>query len=240
MADLPVLIVTDGAPTAAALRELVSAEGRTPWVATPGEALDLAAQGASDLALVDATGGTWLLRRLKSARQGLDLLAVVPGGDDARAAEAIRAGAGDCICLPVERVVARAALRRVLARQALAARLAQTTAERDALAAELQGWRHPRGQLKAAVAEVERRMVTDALVRGGGNRSAAAAELGIYRRLLYAKMREHGLETTPGTRVRARLEGGRQEGPEEGRGEEHQEGREEEGHEGPDRGPVVS
>ncbi|HET7582807.1 MAG TPA: helix-turn-helix domain-containing protein, partial [Candidatus Limnocylindria bacterium] len=29
--------------------------------------------------------------------------------------------------------------------------------------------------------------------RAGGNRSKAAEELGIYRRLLYAKLREYGL-----------------------------------------------
>ena len=36
-------------------------------------------------------------------------------------------------------------------------------------------------------------VILDALERSRGNRSKAAEELGIYRRLLYAKMREYGL-----------------------------------------------
>ncbi|TMK15615.1 MAG: hypothetical protein E6G68_10705 [Actinobacteria bacterium] len=40
---------------------------------------------------------------------------------------------------------------------------------------------------------LERRLILEALERAGGNRTRAAEELGIYRRLLYAKMREYGL-----------------------------------------------
>jgi two-component system, NtrC family, response regulator AtoC len=46
---------------------------------------------------------------------------------------------------------------------------------------------------KAAVAELEKQLILNALERTGGNRSKAAEDLGIYRRLLYAKMREYGL-----------------------------------------------
>jgi DNA-binding NtrC family response regulator len=46
---------------------------------------------------------------------------------------------------------------------------------------------------KEAVESLERRLIAEALERHGGNRSKAADELGIYRRLLYAKMREYGL-----------------------------------------------
>jgi DNA-binding NtrC family response regulator len=49
------------------------------------------------------------------------------------------------------------------------------------------------GSFKAAVADLEKRLILDALERAGGNRSKAAEELGIYRRLLYAKLREYGL-----------------------------------------------
>jgi two-component system response regulator AtoC len=49
------------------------------------------------------------------------------------------------------------------------------------------------GSFKDAVEELERRLISEALERHGGNRSKAAEELGIYRRLLYAKMREYGL-----------------------------------------------
>jgi two-component system, NtrC family, response regulator AtoC len=49
------------------------------------------------------------------------------------------------------------------------------------------------GPFKGRVAALERRLILEALERAGGNRTRAAEELGIYRRLLYAKMREYGL-----------------------------------------------
>lgn len=49
------------------------------------------------------------------------------------------------------------------------------------------------GRFKKRVAALERKLILDALERTGGNRTRAAEELGIYRRLLYAKMREYGL-----------------------------------------------
>jgi two-component system response regulator AtoC len=50
------------------------------------------------------------------------------------------------------------------------------------------------GTLKDRVADLERQLIKDALDRAGGNRTKAAEELGIYRRLLYAKIKEYGLE----------------------------------------------
>jgi transcriptional regulator with PAS, ATPase and Fis domain len=44
-----------------------------------------------------------------------------------------------------------------------------------------------------AVESLEKRLIAEALERNGGNRSKAAEELGIYQRLLYAKMREYSL-----------------------------------------------
>jgi hydrogenase-4 transcriptional activator len=44
-----------------------------------------------------------------------------------------------------------------------------------------------------AVEGLEKKLIAEALERHNGNRSKAAEELGIYRRLLYAKMREYGL-----------------------------------------------
>jgi DNA-binding NtrC family response regulator len=46
---------------------------------------------------------------------------------------------------------------------------------------------------KEAVESLEKQLIAEALSRNGGNRSKAAEDLGIYRRLLYAKMREYGL-----------------------------------------------
>ena len=40
---------------------------------------------------------------------------------------------------------------------------------------------------------LERQLIAEALERNDGNRTKAAEELGIYRRLLYAKIKEYGL-----------------------------------------------
>jgi DNA-binding NtrC family response regulator len=47
--------------------------------------------------------------------------------------------------------------------------------------------------LRDAIAQLERRMITEALARAGGNRSEAARQLGIGRPQLYAKLEEYGL-----------------------------------------------
>jgi two-component system, NtrC family, response regulator AtoC len=49
------------------------------------------------------------------------------------------------------------------------------------------------GIFKDRVAALERQLIKEALDRNGGNRTKAADELGIYRRLLYAKIKEYGL-----------------------------------------------
>jgi two-component system response regulator AtoC len=50
------------------------------------------------------------------------------------------------------------------------------------------------GSFKDQVASLEKQLIREALDRAGGNRTKAAEELGIYRRLLYAKIKEYGLE----------------------------------------------
>jgi len=49
------------------------------------------------------------------------------------------------------------------------------------------------GSFKDQVAALERELIKEALDRADGNRTKAAEELGIYRRLLYAKIKEYGL-----------------------------------------------
>ena len=46
---------------------------------------------------------------------------------------------------------------------------------------------------KEQVGALERQLIAEALERNDGNRTKAAEELGIYRRLLYAKIKEYGL-----------------------------------------------
>ena len=54
-----------------------------------------------------------------------------------------------------------------------------------------------RSFFKASVSAFERDLLLNALRDAGGNRSRAAEVLGIYRRLLYAKIKEYGLEGFP-------------------------------------------
>jgi two-component system, NtrC family, response regulator AtoC len=49
------------------------------------------------------------------------------------------------------------------------------------------------GTFKDRVAALEKELIREALDRAGGNRTKAAEDLGIYRRLLYAKIKEYGL-----------------------------------------------
>jgi two-component system response regulator AtoC len=49
------------------------------------------------------------------------------------------------------------------------------------------------GSFKEQVSALERQLIKEALDRADGNRSKAAEELGIYRRLLYVKIKEYGL-----------------------------------------------
>jgi len=44
-----------------------------------------------------------------------------------------------------------------------------------------------------SLAEVEKALISAAMARHGGNKSRAARALGISRKLLYSKLREHGL-----------------------------------------------
>jgi two-component system response regulator AtoC len=51
-----------------------------------------------------------------------------------------------------------------------------------------------RGRFKDEVSALERQLIIEALEQADGNRTKAAKDLGIYRRLLYDKIREYGLE----------------------------------------------
>jgi len=72
---------------------------------------------------------------------------------------------------------------------ALARRAAGGVVEEGDLPEELHGWRRDRGLMESA----ERDAVAEALRTAGGNRTRAAAALGIGRNTLYRKMREFGL-----------------------------------------------
>ncbi|HEX5040729.1 MAG TPA: sigma-54 dependent transcriptional regulator [Candidatus Limnocylindria bacterium] len=66
--------------------------------------------------------------------------------------------------------------------------------EADAVAGTANGNGASGAAFKDRVAALEKQLIKEALDRAGGNRTKAAEELGIYRRLLYAKIKEYGLE----------------------------------------------
>jgi two-component system response regulator AtoC len=101
----------------------------------------------------------------------------------AAAAEAVDDALGDRVEAAVDEAVGRAVA------ESLASDGAGSAAGSNGNGADA-----PAGaSFKQAVEALEKRLIAEALERNGGNRSKAAEELGIYRRLLYAKMREYGL-----------------------------------------------
>jgi two-component system response regulator AtoC len=64
---------------------------------------------------------------------------------------------------------------------------------RETDAAAIAGNGSTDGSFKDAVATFEKQLITEALERAGGDRTKAAEDLGIYRRLLTSKIKEHGL-----------------------------------------------
>ncbi len=74
------------------------------------------------------------------------------------------------------------------------ASLEEDEAAADAADAAVANGANGHGSFKDRVAELEKELIREALDRAGGNRTKAADDLGIYRRLLYAKIKEYGLE----------------------------------------------
>jgi two-component system NtrC family response regulator len=54
----------------------------------------------------------------------------------------------------------------------------------------------PAEDLASAVERLEKALIRRALLKNGGNRAAAARELGVHRQLLYAKMKRYGLDVS--------------------------------------------
>jgi DNA-binding NtrC family response regulator/tetratricopeptide (TPR) repeat protein len=105
------------------------------------------------------------------------------------------------LCNEIQRTVARAEDGTVITPEQLSPELKRTASPTAPSAASiaampsssnLQGT----GTLAEALAEVERRMIADALRRHGGNISRAARELGLTRRGLYLKLERHELSVS--------------------------------------------
>lgn len=105
------------------------------------------------------------------------------------------------LCNEIQRTVARAEDGTVITPEHLSPELKRTSAPTTPSAASIAsipsaGLSSTGGTLADALAEVERRMISDALRRHGGNISRAARELGLTRRGLYLKLERHDLSVS--------------------------------------------
>jgi DNA-binding NtrC family response regulator/tetratricopeptide (TPR) repeat protein len=105
------------------------------------------------------------------------------------------------LCNEIQRTVARAEDGAVITPEQLSPELKRTSSPTAPSAASIAAMPsssnlQSTGTLAEALAEVERRMIADALRRHGGNISRAARELGLTRRGLYLKLERHELSVS--------------------------------------------
>ena len=105
------------------------------------------------------------------------------------------------LCNEIQRTVARAEDGAVITPEQLSPELKRTASPTAPSAASIAAMPsssnlQSTGTLAEALAEVERRMIADALRRHGGNISRAARELGLTRRGLYLKLERHELSVS--------------------------------------------
>lgn len=104
------------------------------------------------------------------------------------------------LCNEIQRIVARAEDGTLITPDHLSPELKRTgspiSPTSTAPVGQIQTATIPTGTLADAFAEVERRMIADALRRHNGNISRAARELGLTRRGLYLKLERHSLSAS--------------------------------------------
>jgi two-component system response regulator HupR/HoxA len=105
------------------------------------------------------------------------------------------------LCNEIQRTVARSEDGTIITPEHLSPELKRTSSPTTPSAASIasipSSTTLPRtGTLADALAEVERRMIADAMRRHGGNISRAARELGLTRRGLYLKLERHDLSVS--------------------------------------------
>jgi DNA-binding NtrC family response regulator/tetratricopeptide (TPR) repeat protein len=105
------------------------------------------------------------------------------------------------LCNEIQRTVARSEDGTIITPEHLSPELKRTSSPTTPSAASISAIPSPTnlqrgGTLADALAEVERRMIADAMRRHGGNISRAARELGLTRRGLYLKLERHDLSVS--------------------------------------------
>jgi two-component system response regulator HupR/HoxA len=105
------------------------------------------------------------------------------------------------LCNEIQRVVARSEDGTIITPEQLSPELKRTASpttptSQGSTIASMPGPALENVTLADALAEVERRMIADALRRHGGNISRAARELGLTRRGLYLKLERHAISAS--------------------------------------------
>jgi DNA-binding NtrC family response regulator len=104
------------------------------------------------------------------------------------------------LCNEIQRTVARAEDGAIITPEQLSPELKRTSSPTTPSAASIASMPtmnvQTTGTLAEALAEVERKMIADALRRHNGNISRAARELGLTRRGLYLKLERHDLSAS--------------------------------------------
>lgn len=185
MPDYRVLVVEDESRLRDLLRDVLPGMGFEPLTArTAEEAMHLMLDDGADIVVLDlnlpVTDGLTFLEQFRQRWPRTPVIIMTGFGSLESAKRAIHLGVVEFLTKPchlgeIEQALERA--RRVLVEQVAAA------AEPVAASAQHPG---PR-----TLAEMERDAILQALARQRGNRSAAAAELGISRRTLYNKLIEY-------------------------------------------------
>jgi DNA-binding NtrC family response regulator len=189
MRDNPkVLIVEDERRLRELLCDVLPTMGYEPVAArTAEQAFSLISEQAPDIVVLDLNlpvmDGMSFLDRFRQSHQHTPVVIMTGFGDLKSARQAIHHDVVDFLSKPCHLGEIEAALGR--ARQRLNDPLLKYTQEPAPTESD------DDEQTVETIAEAERRMIYAALERNNGNRSAAAAELGISRRTLYNKLAEY-------------------------------------------------
>lgn len=184
-----VLIVEDESRLRELLCEVLPGMGYEPASARTAEAaFGLIAERPPDIVLLDLNlpvmDGMSFLDRFRASHPDTPVVIMTAFGDLESARRAIHHDVVDFLSKPCHLGEIEAALSRAR-RRLIDPLLAEPEPDAPAPAEE---------SPVETIAEAERRMIYAALERNKGNRSAAAAELGISRRTLYNKLAEYEKE----------------------------------------------
>ena len=194
-AVLRVLVIEDDQRYRAMLVTMLRELGCAPApVASALEALEWLARGSADVILLDLNlprmDGLDFLERYRRGDERTPAIILTGVGTMRAAQAAIRLGVSDFLTKPCHLGTIEAALQRVRRQIAAAPPSPVVSAEQTATAQASDAGAGGAGAGRG-LAAIERQAILDALQRHRGNRSAAAADLGISRRTLHYRLAQY-------------------------------------------------